>query len=330
VKVDPVTGTQSLISSGGNLLLPIGIAVDDSDHIYVSDASSFAGRPQDLLMAIDSATGTQTLINTTDTLHIPTGLDVDGNGKLIVANNRSATVLQVNPSTGKDVVITSHGYLGSPFGIAIVRPHPVFSASTAKMHFGIVHVGTGATDSVLVTNMGDATLFITSVASDSSQFTILPTNAAIAASSSQKFYVTFTPTSTDTIMSRILFTNNAFGSPGIVWATGGGTVTGVRENKDRTPRQFALYQNYPNPFNPATTVRFDVPRQSVVTVKIYSILGAEVGTIVNHRSYAPGTYSERFDASLLASGIYLYEMTAETGDHQTPSFHSIEKMVLIK
>lgn len=91
------------------------------------------------------------------------------------------------------------------------------------------------------------------------------------------------------------------------------------------PEEFALFQNYPNPFNPSTTIDFDLPKTSQVSLKIFNILGEEVATLVSDRLTA-GNYSYNWDASRsagMASGIYLYRLQA--GD-----FVETRKMVLMR
>ncbi len=89
-----------------------------------------------------------------------------------------------------------------------------------------------------------------------------------------------------------------------------------------TVRIFRLYDNYPNPFNPATTIKYEIPKKSLVHLKVYDILGREVATLVNEEKPA-GTYSVNFDASPYASGIYFYKITAN-------EYSSIKKMMLLK
>jgi hypothetical protein len=84
---------------------------------------------------------------------------------------------------------------------------------------------------------------------------------------------------------------------------------GVKETSDIVPSKFRLDQNYPNPFNPTTNISFDVQTEQFVTVKVYSMLGEEVATLVNER-LAPGSYQTRFDGNNLSSGVYLYRITA--------------------
>jgi len=70
---------------------------------------------------------------------------------------------------------------------------------------------------------------------------------------------------------------------------------------------FQLYQNYPNPFNPATVISYQLTVASDVKLAVFDILGREVAVLVDERK-SPGTYEARFNASGLASGVYLYRM----------------------
>jgi hypothetical protein len=88
------------------------------------------------------------------------------------------------------------------------------------------------------------------------------------------------------------------------------------------PTKYELYSNYPNPFNPQTLIRFDIPKGSFTTLKVYDVLGSEVQTLVNEYKQ-PGAYSIEFDGSNLASGIYFYRI-------ESASFTSVKKMVLVK
>ena len=100
-------------------------------------------------------------------------------------------------------------------------------------------------------------------------------------------------------------------------------VTGIDAPGNRDlPKAFELLQNYPNPFNPSTNIGFRLPVASSVKIVVYDILGREVSVIVNERRVA-GTYTERFDASVLASGVYLYRLTSG-------SFVQTRKMIVVK
>jgi hypothetical protein len=88
------------------------------------------------------------------------------------------------------------------------------------------------------------------------------------------------------------------------------------------PKEFQLYQNYPNPFNPTTSIRFDVPKSSIVKIKVYDLTGKEITELVN-QEMTPGVYETTWEASNFASGVYFYKITA--GDYT-----KVLKMVLIK
>jgi hypothetical protein len=91
---------------------------------------------------------------------------------------------------------------------------------------------------------------------------------------------------------------------------------------------FVLEQNYPNPFNPSTTIRYSLPIQSQVTVKIYSSIGENISEIVKLTQSA-GSYQVNWNASNVASGIYFYSIEAIPSDG-TKKFRSVRKMILLK
>jgi hypothetical protein len=99
------------------------------------------------------------------------------------------------------------------------------------------------------------------------------------------------------------------------------TITGVIAS-DLLPTVYSLSQNYPNPFNPSTTLRYGIPEESNVTLKIYNMLGQEVATLVNQKQ-AQGYYDVNFNASRLSTGVYIYRIEAG-------SYVSVKKMMLLK
>ncbi|UCG55151.1 MAG: T9SS type A sorting domain-containing protein, partial [Dehalococcoidia bacterium] len=86
---------------------------------------------------------------------------------------------------------------------------------------------------------------------------------------------------------------------------------------------------YPNPFNPSTTIEFDLPKTSQVTLKIYNILGEEVATLVSDRLTA-GSYSYEWNASNLSSGVYLYRLSVGSLTGEAGDFVETRKMVLMR
>jgi hypothetical protein len=99
-------------------------------------------------------------------------------------------------------------------------------------------------------------------------------------------------------------------------------VVSVNDEDKNIPDQFSLEQNYPNPFNPATTIRYSVPKEVLVTMKLYNILGEEAAVIVNEIKQ-PGNYNITFEANNLSSGVYFYRIKA--GD-----FSEVKKMIINK
>jgi hypothetical protein len=102
----------------------------------------------------------------------------------------------------------------------------------------------------------------------------------------------------------------------------GFSVTGLTQQGSEIPKEYALSQNYPNPFNPVTNIKFDIPKQGHVSLKVYDILGKELINLVNEVKPA-GSYLVDFDGSNLASGVYYYRIEAG-------SYISVKKMILIK
>lgn len=88
------------------------------------------------------------------------------------------------------------------------------------------------------------------------------------------------------------------------------------------PENYSLDQNYPNPFNPSTTIKFRLPVNSFVSLKVYNVLGKEVATLVSEEMFA-GTYEVNFNADNLSSGVYFYKLESE-------NFVKTNKMVLVK
>ncbi len=104
------------------------------------------------------------------------------------------------------------------------------------------------------------------------------------------------------------------------------TVTPVVSNgqiSSEVPSAFGLAQNYPNPFNPSTQIKYDIAKASLVSIKVYDVIGNEVANIFNGNLTA-GKYSTDFNAANLATGIYFYSLSVDGVKIDT------KKMILIK
>lgn len=95
-----------------------------------------------------------------------------------------------------------------------------------------------------------------------------------------------------------------------------------KESSNETRNEYSLGQNYPNPFNPTTNITFSLKNNSLVTLKVFDILGREVLVLVDDYLVS-GNYSVQFNGSNLESGIYFYEIRAN-------GFRDVKKLNLLK
>ena len=93
------------------------------------------------------------------------------------------------------------------------------------------------------------------------------------------------------------------------------------------PKVFEVYQNYPNPFNPSTTIKYSIPQEAFVTIKVFNVLGEEISVLVN-KEMKTGIHEAVFGATNISSGFYFYIVEAK-GMDGTKYFNS-KKMILIK
>ena len=159
----------------------------------------------------------------------------------------------------------------------------------------------------LVTNIANSTL------SDSSFEWYIP--ISIANGSDYTIKITSTDTSDINDFSDAAFTID--------------NVSSVEMISGYIPVQYNLYQNFPNPFNPTTTINFDLPFQSDVTIRIYNILGQLVKTIIDNEVLNAGKYRYEFDANNYSSGIYIYTINARSVVSKD-SYYQIRKMILLR
>lgn len=101
-----------------------------------------------------------------------------------------------------------------------------------------------------------------------------------------------------------------------------GSTVDVRENYEK-PATFVLRQNYPNPFNPSTTIRFSIPRDERVEIRVFNPLGENVAVLADEVRQA-GDHAITFDATDLSSGLYFYQLRTSSG------FSEVRKMIFLK
>jgi hypothetical protein len=105
-------------------------------------------------------------------------------------------------------------------------------------------------------------------------------------------------------------------------------ITSVEDPTLEMPTTFYLAQNYPNPFNPKTTIEYQIPEMSHVTITVYNVLGETIEKIVDE-SVAAGHHRLTLDASTWPAGICFYELQA-TSMHGHSMFNQVRKMTVIK
>ncbi len=149
-----------------------------------------------------------------------------------------------------------------------------------------------------------------------------PTNAADA-TTAYEIKLDFTqnplPGAGDTLY---IITNKTITSKDVFRFAIGNNEVVVSAKEKNIPTKYQLSQNYPNPFNPTTTINYQIEKAGYVNLKVYNILGQEIKTLVNDVK-AAGKYNVLFNASSLASGVYIYRLTIN-------NFVSVKKMELIK
>jgi photosystem II stability/assembly factor-like uncharacterized protein len=126
----------------------------------------------------------------------------------------------------------------------------------------------------------------------------------------------------------------AVGNDGTILKTtnGGGVFTDVKQEENNLKIGFILSQNYPNPFNPRTNIQYQIPDNEFVSLKVYDVLGNEVGTLVNAEKPS-GIYTVNFDGSKLSSGIYFYKLLVsalQSEEGKAGEFTATRKLILLK
>ena len=97
---------------------------------------------------------------------------------------------------------------------------------------------------------------------------------------------------------------------------------GINLLQENLPNDFHLFQNFPNPFNPVTKIKYQIPNNKIVTLKVFDVMGREVKTLVNQFQIA-GSYTLTFDAGNLHSGTYFYKLS-------TDKYSDTKKFILLK
>lgn len=101
-----------------------------------------------------------------------------------------------------------------------------------------------------------------------------------------------------------------------------GNPTGIENINSAIPNEFKIFQNYPNPFNPLTKIDYEIPKQGLISMIVYDILGREVKMLVNEVK-SPGYYTIEFNGTDIPSGVYFYKL-------ESKEFSDVKRMILVK
>jgi hypothetical protein len=281
-----------------------GIAVDDSGNVYVTGYSYGVGTGADYATLKYSSSGAELWVRrsvlTGNDLAYAIALDHQGYIYVTGTDGDYATI-KYNASGDQQWIARYHGASGLDQAerIVIDRENNVYVTGMSQ--------GTGS-------NMDIATVKYNSsgveqwAARYDGPFNALDDASGIAVDSEGNVYVTGYSTGLEQNFDYVT----------IKYVSG---TVGVKDNPQK-PSVFELHQNYPNPFNPKTIMKYQIPEQTHVTLKVFDLLGREVAMLVNERKQS-GMYAVQFDASNLTSGVYLYRLQAGT-------FFETRKMVLVR
>jgi Secretion system C-terminal sorting domain len=100
------------------------------------------------------------------------------------------------------------------------------------------------------------------------------------------------------------------------------TLTSVASHSQNLPTHFTLEQNYPNPFNPSTVIKFSIPTNGHVSLKIFDVLGQEVATLIEGK-FSKGEYTVPWNGYNVSSGVYFYRL-------QSNNYSETKKLLLLK
>jgi len=222
-------------------------------------------------------------------------------------------------------------------------PYPAGDTWCFNYHNGILYAGDNGLYSS--TDMGDTWQLIYGVtfdtlgnATDSKIFRDILSyqNVMIASVAFNSILISYDDGSNWSDFNEGLITDWTFAALAIkapyIWALRSGfgnaylrplsNITTIDDKNLTLPESFSLHQNFPNPFNPGTKIKYSIPQSSKIIIKVFDVLGNEVATLVNEEK-SVGTYELNWNAANLPSGVYLYQLKAD-------SYLQTKKMILLK
>ncbi len=304
---------------------PLAIAVDPSNFLWL-------GTKQKGVMKFDGKLVTQFSSNTTAGFlndHVNCEV-IDKCGDIWAGTNGGAAeydgstwqwFTKENSSLPNDTVLSmatdvnGHLWFGTEGGLAEYKPRPHTPDLTLPANASVV--GAAAVQCKWQPACPGVTRYWFEIANNSSF-----TNSMIDSGLTVTSKLDTGLQNNTTYYWRVKAENDAgWGQFSSVYSFNTSFLTGIKD-KSNLPKEFRLSQNFPNPFNPVTTIDYQIPKKSFVTIKVFDILGNQVSLLVNKDENA-GKYAVSFDASELSSGVYFYSIDAG-------SFEQTKKLIVLK
>ena len=330
------TDTLSLVSDGGTA--EISLRGTSSLPTIATDPSALAfggvvrGESKQLTVKILNASGYTLEV---DSIYTKKPEFAVNKGSCTVSSADSVTVT-FTPGSFGDIRDTL--YLRNNSAVPLKRvvlsgtsPAPVLSASASSLIFPTVQIGDTSTLVLMLRNLSINPLRVTGASVRTGVFAaVLATPAMIPGNDSIAAGVRFFSKVPGTFPDTLVFVSDGGTESVLLRGIATDPAAGIELTADGIPGAFSLSQNYPNPFNPSTTILFGLPEASGVRLTVYDVIGRQVAVLVNGQ-LAPGYYRCMWNAAGIASGVYLYRLTATpVNAGSTQIFSQVKKFVLMQ
>ena len=291
-----------------NIFGPVGVAVDPEGNVFSTNCAN--ANPS---ITKTTPAGVSTIFSSGPRFNCPNGLTIDDEGNLYTCNFGNGWVVKITPDGAASNLAFIPGGIGNSAGN---NGHLTFAN-------GKLYVVARCANQIFEVRISDgqATRLAGSGARGNQdgpalQATFSIPNGIRASRTGDTLYVN----------DAVDLTGGCFNGPlnpvVVRMIIGVNPTTGIERIDEATPEVFELSQNFPNPFNPATNIHFRLSKAESVSLVVYDLNVSDVATLVNEHK-APGAYEVDFDASNLASGVYIYRLAAG-------NFVDSKKMVLLR
>lgn len=298
-KITPEGQVSTFTST--NIFAPVGVAVDPDGNVYSTNCAN--ANPS---ITKTTPAGVSTIFSSGGLFNCPNGLTIDDEGNLYTCNFGNGNIIKITPDGTPGILANISGNNNGHLTFANNRLYVVGRCINRIYEVTLDGQVSVLAGSGIRGNQDGPAL--------SARFSV--PNGIRASRTGDTLYVN----------DAVSQTGGCFNGPlnpiVVRMIIGVNPTTGIERIDDSKPAAFTLDQNYPNPFNPTTNIRFQISTVQNVTLRVFNLAGAEVANLVDEQK-PPGTYEVDFDASELASGVYLYRLTAG-------NFTETKKMVLMK